>query len=316
MKWLNKESYGVPALLAVGLHLVILGGCFVAVDFSDKDAPAPKRTPVVQATVVDISQTIIGKREEQAKKLIQQQAIEKKNKEKEAQQKAKNLERRKALEAQKKELAQAKKAKDKAIRQAAAAKKAAADKKKAADDAKKKAQQEALVAKQNAEKQKRLEQDKAEEEKKRKAEAAKQLAEKEKQRQLAADREAEKERLAKEAADAAAAKKAEDEKRAADEAQAVQSISSLINDRITAAWNRPASARNGMKTELQISFLPSGEVLAVNLIKSSGDALFDQRAVNAARSIRVEELSKIDPYVFDRNFRKVVIIFNPQDLRN
>lgn len=315
MKWLNKESYGVPALLAVGLHLVILGACFVAVDFSDKDAPAPKRTPIVQATVVDISQTIIGKREEQAKKLIQQQAIEKKNKEKEAQQKAKNLERRKALEAQKKELAQAKKAKDKAIRQAAAAKQAAADKKKAADDAKEQAQQ-ALVAKQNAEKQKRLEQDKAEEEKKRKAEAAKQLAEKEKQRQLAADREAEKERLAKEAADAAAAKKAEDEKRAADEAQAVQSISGLINDRITAAWNRPASARNGMKTELQISFLPSGEVLAVNLIKSSGDALFDQRAVNAARSIRVEELSKIDPYVFDRNFRKVVIIFNPQDLRN
>jgi colicin import membrane protein len=71
-----------------------------------------------------------------------------------------------------------------------------------------------------------------------------------------------------------------------------------------------------MKTELAISFLPSGEVLAVNIIKGSGDALFDQRAEDAARSIVVKELSEVDPYVFDRNFRRVVIIFNPQDLRN
>ncbi|MGO3344172.1 MAG: cell envelope integrity protein TolA [Marinomonas sp.] len=316
MNVLSKESYGLPILLAIGLHMMIFVTAFIAVDFSDNNRPEPKRPPIVNATVIDISQTIIGQREEQKKKNIQQQAIiEKKKKDKEAQQKAAQLERRKALETQKKELARAKAAKEKAVRQAAAVKKAESDKKKSAEAAKKKEQQ-ALIAKAEADKKKRLEQEEATEAKRKKlaAELERQAAERE--RQKTAAREAEKERLAKEATEAAAKKKAEEDKRAAEEAQMVQSIGGLINNRIAAAWNRPPSARNGMKTELAISFLPAGDVLAVNVIKGSGDALFDQRAANAARSIRVEELSKVDPYVFDRNFRKVVIIFNPQDLRN
>jgi colicin import membrane protein len=71
-----------------------------------------------------------------------------------------------------------------------------------------------------------------------------------------------------------------------------------------------------MKTQLRIFFLPTGEVDLVNVTESSGDALFDQRTVDAVYKMgRIEELAELDPFVFERNFRTVDLIFNPQDLR-
>ncbi|SBS37820.1 hypothetical protein MSP8887_03054 [Marinomonas spartinae] len=321
MSFFKKDGYGVPIVLAVGLHLAILLIGVVTINFSDDSLPAPKRPPIVHATVVDISKTIIGKREAEKKKEAQQQAEIAKQKELAAKKKAKELAERKAFEAQKKQLAQAKKAQEQAIRKAEAAAKA----KEEAAAAKKKKEQEIARQKQLADQrakekasQKAAEEKKRQEEAKKKAQAAeeaKRQKELERQKQEIA-RKAEQERLAKEAARQAKAK-AEAEKKAAQEAKLVQSISGLINNRIAQAWIRPPNARNNMKTKLQISFLPTGEVQNVQVVESSGDALFDQRAVNAARNMGViRELSKVDPYVFERNFRNVVIIFNPQDLRN
>lgn len=313
MKWLRSDSYSIPTVLAIGLHVAIVVAGFVAIDFSDNEIPKPKRPPIVNATVVDISQTIIGKRESDEKAAKQQAAALAEKKKKEAEQARKKETQRKALEEKQKQLAQAKQAKEKAEaeKQEAERKKKTAEQKRIAQEAESK-----RLAQEQADK-KRLAEKEASEKKKqelaRKAEADR-LAEEERKRQEEAAKLAEKKK-AEEAAAKAAAEEAM--QRAADEAQMVQSISGLINDRVTAAWIRPPSARNNMKAQLRIYFLPNGEVMNAQITKSSGDALFDQRAVDAVYKVRkIEELSKVDSYVFERNFRQVDLIFNPQDLRN
>ncbi|MGO2236824.1 MAG: cell envelope integrity protein TolA [Marinomonas sp.] len=313
MKWLRSDSYSIPTVLAIGLHVAIVVAGFVAIDFSDNEIPKPKRPPIVNATVVDISQTIIGKRESDEKAAKQQAAALAEKKKKEAEQARKKETQRKALEEKQKQLAQAKQAKEKAEaeKQEAERKKKAAEQKRIAQEAESK-----RLAQEQADK-KRLAEKEASEKKKqelaRKAEADR-LAEEERKRQEEAAKLAEKKK-AEEAAAKAAAEEAM--QRAADEAQMVQSISGLINDRVTAAWILPPSARNNMKAQLRIYFLPNGEVMNAQITKSSGDALFDQRAVDAVYKVRkIEELSKVDSYVFERNFRQVDLIFNPQDLRN
>jgi colicin import membrane protein len=97
----------------------------------------------------------------------------------------------------------------------------------------------------------------------------------------------------------------------------VQSINRLISDRISGVWIRPAGARNNMKTQLRIYFLPNGEVMNTQVTKSSGNNLFDQKAVDAVYKVkRIEEIAELDSYVFERNFRQVDLVFNPQDLRH
>ncbi|MCB5161906.1 cell envelope integrity protein TolA [Marinomonas algarum] len=317
MKWLRTDSYSLPVVLAVGLHVGVLGVGLVAVDFNDADTPVPKRPPIVNATVVDVSQTIIGKREVEeraAQQRAAQVAVEKKKREAEKAKQKRETER-KALEEKKRQVAQAKQAREKAEAQ-----RRESDRQKAAAEKKQRlAEQEKQRLAQQAEKQRQA---KEKAEKKRREEVARQaeadrLAEQERQRQEEASRLAAKEKAREEAEAARVAAAKEAEERAVAEAQMVQSISSLINNRVTSAWIRPPSARNNMKTQLRIYFLPNGEVMNVQITKGSGDALFDQRAVDAVYKVRrIEELADVDSYVFERNFRQVDLIFNPQDLRN
>ncbi|WP_421851939.1 cell envelope integrity protein TolA [Marinomonas sp.] len=312
MKWLRSDNYSIPTLLAIGLHVGIVIAGLVVIDFSDNEVPKPKRPPIVNATVVDISQTTIGKRESDEKAAKQQAAALAEKKKKEAEQNRIKEAQRKALEEKQKQLAQAKQAKEKAEkqRQEAERKKKAAEQKRATQEAESK-----RLAQEQAEKKRLAEEanEKQRQELAHKAEADR-LAEEERKRQEEAVKLAEKKKVEEAAAKAAAE---EAKQRAADEAQMVQSISGLINDRVTAAWIRPPSARNNMKAQLRIYFLPNGEVRDVQVTKGSGDALFDQRAVDAVYKVRrIEELSKVDSYVFERNFRQVDLIFNPQDLRN
>ncbi|WP_392383984.1 TonB family protein [Marinomonas primoryensis] len=285
----------------------------VVIDFSDNAPQQPKRPHIVNATVIDISQTIIGKRESEEKAAKQQQAALSEKKRKEAEQNQKKEAERKALEDKQKKIAQAKQIKEKAAEalQKSNETKRDAEQKSIAQETEKKRLEEVADKKRLAKEAEVKEQ--LSKELIRKAEAER-IATEERKRQEEAARLAEQKKAEEEAAQAAAE---EAKKRAAEEAQMVQSISGLINDRITAAWTRPPSARNGMKTYLRIYFLPNGEVMNVDVTESSGDALFDQKAVNAVYRVRkIEELSKVDSYVFERNFRQVDLIFNPQDLRN
>ncbi|MBB3168860.1 cell envelope integrity protein TolA [Simiduia aestuariiviva] len=99
-------------------------------------------------------------------------------------------------------------------------------------------------------------------------------------------------------------------------AEAAQSYMAAIQNRVEMNWSRPPSARNGMSCTLRIQLVPTGRVIDVKVIKSSGNPAFDRSAEAAVRKAeRFPELQGMDPQHFERNFRQFNLKFEPQDLR-
>lgn len=99
-------------------------------------------------------------------------------------------------------------------------------------------------------------------------------------------------------------------------ASQTQSYMAVMRERIESNWSRPPSARRGMTAELLINLVPTGQVVNVTVVRSSGDAAFDRAAEQAVRRVdRFSELQGMPPELFERNFRQVKLIFSPEDLR-
>lgn len=99
-------------------------------------------------------------------------------------------------------------------------------------------------------------------------------------------------------------------------AVAAQSYMSAISQRIEQNWSRPPSARNGMECELLIQLVPTGRVANVDIVRSSGNTLFDRSAVQAVKKAeQFPEIQKMQREVFERYYRELKLIFKPQDLR-
>ncbi|ARU29836.1 cell envelope integrity protein TolA [Cellvibrio sp. PSBB006] len=96
----------------------------------------------------------------------------------------------------------------------------------------------------------------------------------------------------------------------------VQSYEALIQERIIQNWSRPPSARNGMQAILEINMVPTGQVVNVRVIKSSGDVAFDRSAEQAVKRVdRFTEIMGMPSDLFERNFRVFRLLFQPEDLR-
>jgi len=101
------------------------------------------------------------------------------------------------------------------------------------------------------------------------------------------------------------------------EYELVQSATAIIQMAVQQVWNRPPSARNGMRAILQISMLPTGELLDARITESSGDPAFDRSAENAVYSAApFTELQSLPINVFNTNLRTLSLIFQPEDLLN
>lgn len=170
--------------------------------------------------------------------------------------------------------------------------------------------QQALRKKQEEQRKKEAQQ-KAEAERKRK-EQAELKAKAEAERQRAEQQRREQERQAMEKALAA-------EQAAileASYAQTAQSYMGAIAERIERNWSRPPSARNNMQCVLLIRLVPTGRVVNVDVVKSSGNELFDRSAVQAVKKTeQFPEIKDMPPEVFERFYRELTLVFNPQDLR-
>ncbi|MGH1471490.1 MAG: cell envelope integrity protein TolA [Cellvibrionaceae bacterium] len=181
-----------------------------------------------------------------------------------------------------------------------------------------------------AAKQAEKERQRKEEDRKRKAEQAKKLkAENEKKEKLRQEKikkeQAEKERKAKEELEAqkrledqlSESLAEEDEMLMAEQNEATaQSYLALITSRIKQNWSRPPSARNGMKCRLLIELVPTGRVVNVTIIEGSGNSAFDRSAEQAVWKVeQFSELQKVESAVFEQYFRRLPVLFEPQDLR-
>jgi colicin import membrane protein len=102
---------------------------------------------------------------------------------------------------------------------------------------------------------------------------------------------------------------AEEEAKKARAGPALASWKSQIEAKITRAWNRPATARAGIRCVLKVTQVPGGEVTNVSIGECNGD-----QAVRDSIQAAVYRASPLppppDPALFDR---ELVIQFTPED---
>ena len=135
------------------------------------------------------------------------------------------------------------------------------------------------------------------------------------QRQQQEAQRQEQERQADAAAEAAAEASAREQ--AETESEIIMAYTAVIHDLVQRNWSRPPSARNDMTAVLRIRLVPTGDVLDVEIVRSSGDAAFDRAAETAVRAVgRFSELQGMPPRMFERSFRSLLLTFRPEDLLN
>ncbi len=186
-------------------------------------------------------------------------------------------------------IAQEKKRKTDALKK----KKAEELKKKKATEKKKK--EEALKKKKAAEKKKKAEAKRKAEEKKRKAEAEKKRKAREKQEREAADR------------------KAAEEARARDERDAGSALGALvgaIEEKVRNNWSLPGEF-TGLAVTISVKVTRTGEVTLAEVVRSSGNSLFDESAVTALmKASPLPFPEKPRYYEFIKEFH---FVFRPQN---
>ena len=96
----------------------------------------------------------------------------------------------------------------------------------------------------------------------------------------------------------------------------VNSYQTYIHQRITQRWSRPPSARRNMQVLIKIDMVPDGSVVAINIVKSSGNSFFDRSAIVAIKkSTPFSKIRNLKSIAFESNFRSFQLLFNPTDLR-
>lgn len=297
------RSYILPFMLAFVVHAAAFS--LISMNW-DRPAESVRSAPRhIQAEMIDLKALA---QQQAAQEQIARQQAEQKRKAEEARQRRE----REAVEQRQQELAR---------------KQAEADaRKRAEQQAEQKRQQE--QARQKAEEQKRQAElaarkkaeaeaakRKAQEQAKREAEEAKRMAE------ATARAEAERRKQQQQAeADLQrklAAERAEAQARAEQASQAViGDIQSYIQAVLQDSWRIPSTARNGMEAVVAIHFLPSGEVDQAYIHTSSGNAQFDSSAVQAVlRAHSFPRVADVDPLLFERRLRKLLVKFRPEGLR-
>ena len=250
-------------ILAVVVHVAF--GALLGVSLRlQPEVVKPIYAEPVQAVVVDLA-AIAQEKKRKTDALKKKKAAEKKKKTDALQKKKAAEKKEKAEELKKKKAAEKKKNAEELKKKKAEAlkKKKAAEKKKKAAEKKKKA--EALKKKKAAEKKKKAEAKRKAEEQKRKAEAEKKRKAREKREREAAERKAAKEALARDERDAGSA---------------LGALVGAIEEKVRSNWSLPGEF-TGLAVTISVKVTRTGEVTLAEIVRSSGNSLFDESAVTA-----------------------------------
>jgi len=274
------HGIGLPFMLALGVHLLLLAILVLNLSFSTRPVGAKKSLPpepIVQARAVDeqkIQDVMEQIKQEKEKK--KQEEIERKQELQKLEQKRKKEERRLEELKKKKEL----------------------EKKKLIELEKKKKREE--KKRKEAEKKRKIEEKKRKEREKKEALKRKKAAEKKKKAEAKKKREAEKKRKA-----AEAKKKRQELERRAD--AEFNRYAARIQSKVENNWRYAGQQCHTAKVLVKLA--PGGVVRNVRVIRGSGDPVFD-RSVEAA-FLRASPLPlPPDPQLFEF-YREIEFLFNP-----
>jgi len=311
----NINKYSLAFILALSLHFSIIG--LFAFNFISEPTPTPqvqeKVPEIIEASILD--ENIVA---EKAKEL--QQAEEKRLNQRQQQKDrfAKQLKQEKLRIEQAKtkrlKVEKAAKVEAKRLQQVAKneAKKLAAIKQAVVLEKQKKIAKEKAQA---VEKKRKQELERVAEEQRKVAAEKKEVARKEaeKQQKIAQEKQRQ-EKLVRQKE--AAAKQAEESRVRAQNARiakkAMADAKVLIKRKIMQNWNQPSAIPDGLSCTIRVNLIPStGDVMLVNVEKSSGNRLFDESAERAALKASTLPVPK-DPKIAQQ-FRSFVLLFDPNN---
>ena len=89
-------------------------------------------------------------------------------------------------------------------------------------------------------------------------------------------------------------------------------FSSMIKSQVMENWKRPTNLSSNLKTEIQITLVPTGEILSSKIINSSGNRTFDDSALTAISRLKSFDGLNMQMNLFDQHFRKFILIFSPE----
>ncbi len=302
--WKLIRSQPRSLLFAVLVHLAVVALLTISLNW-------PSLRPTLPGTKVDVVQAIAVDESKVQAELEKQQARER----------AREQEIKRAQEQAKQAAAERKREQERL----AALKKQRADEQRKLQEAERKRKEQERVekerlAKVEAERKAAEAKRKAEEEAKRKAaEEARLKAEAEAKRkeEEEARRRQEEARKRREAEEALKAKMAAEEQQRLAEARRAQALTTidkyrvLIEAKVRQNWLVPPSAREGMACILSVRLIPSGEVVSVQILESSGDAVFDDSVERAVRRASPLPLPPAELGLFDE-FRELRFPFELQ----
>lgn len=280
----QSGSYILPIFFATLLHLLAISLLFFQWQKETKPMEIVAEQPkFIEAQVIEIENPAVIEREKQ-----RQEAI-------------------------------AKAARDKAAREKAAREKKRQDELKRQEAIRKKAEQE-RIAKEAKAKEQALKKQEAERLAKQQEEAKKAAAEKALKEKQAAEQKAAEEALLKQLAEE---QKQEEERRAQEQAQRQQEqqqrmaklsaeYQDIIRAKVASAWTYPPSVTPDMEVTVQLSMVPTGEVISVKVTQSSGNDALDrsvEQAIIKASPLPVPD----DIRTFESNFRNLTMKFRPEN---
>jgi len=279
------NGYPFSVLLAVLMHGLILGSLFLF-QRADSEVLDVIRPPVVKALLVEENPQ--ARNDRVLQQVAQQQRADDQRRQEQARQEQARQEQARQEQARQEQARQEQARQEEAARQEQQRQSAMRQ------------QQERDQQERERQEQQRREQEQQRQEQQRAEEQRRQ----EQQRQQEVARQ-------QEAAASAARELAETE------AEQVMAYTAIIHDLVQRNWSRPPSARNNMTVVIRIRLVPTGDVVDVEIVRSSGDAAFDRSAENAVRAVgRFRELASMPPRMFERNFRSLLLTFRPEDLLN
>lgn len=171
-----------------------------------------------------------------------------------------------------------------------------------------KKKKEELEAKRKAEEELKKKQE--EEERKKKEEEKRKLEEEKRKLEEERKRKADEQRRLKEEMERSLAQEAEARAEAARIGEVQKTWAQVLASHIESRWLRPPSLPSGLRCRVKIDLLPNGEVVAVQILTSSGNQAFDLATENAVYKSSPLPLPE-DPKAFER---QLIIWFDPDGL--
>ena len=96
------------------------------------------------------------------------------------------------------------------------------------------------------------------------------------------------------------------------EQQEIAMYAERIISTIEDAWMKPRNIPENLVANLRLKIRPSGRIIGVDLIKSSGNIRFDNSVLQAVRRVEVFNFfNSIPKTLFEKEFQVISISFNP-----